>query len=405
MPPQTGELVKTTDPARPYVLVDADGVVVAPVSAFFAELQACARPATTLRSYGMDLLRWWRFLAGWGVEWDRVTRPDARDFARWMQVAPKPVRTHWRRRLSGQAASAQAVRGGASVPNAVTGRAGPGRLYSVSTRAHCEAVLRSFYAFHLEEGTGPIINPFPASRERRRLPAMAGQSARQSGGGRYRPSVPQRLPRRIPDGHFNDLFAALRHHRDRALLAFWVSNGARASELLTSRQRDSLPGEQVLGVVRKGTAAFQQLPSSPDAFVWLLLYQNEAWRAGVPQAGHTALWWTLRRPFRPLTYHAARAMLNRANGLLGANWTLHDLRHTAAYRMARDPGLALTDVQWVLGHSHLSTTQLYLTAGREEIVEAIRAHHERQARMARIPAPPAPGYRAASLSDLFGAAR
>jgi hypothetical protein len=40
---------------------------------------------------------------------------------------------------------------------------------------------------------------------------------------------------------------------------------------------------------------------------------------------------------------------------------LHDLRHTAAYRMARDPQLPLTDVQWVLGHAHLSTTQLYLT--------------------------------------------
>jgi hypothetical protein len=36
---------------------------------------------------------------------------------------------------------------------------------------------------------------------------------------------------------------------------------------------------------------------------------------------------------------------------------------TAAYRMARDPQLPLTDVQWVLGHAHLSTTQLYLTQG------------------------------------------
>ncbi|MFF2165426.1 tyrosine-type recombinase/integrase [Streptomyces sp. NPDC058175] len=266
-------------------------------------------------------------------------------------------------------------------------------------------MLRSFYNFHLEEGSGPIINPFPTARERRKVPVVAGRSARQSGGGRYRPSVPQRRPRRIPDGHFNDLFAALRYHRDRALLAFWVSNGARASELLTSRQRDPLPGEQLLGVIRKGTGAFQQLPSSTDAFVWLLLYQSQAWQAGVPRAGHQALWWTLRRPFRPLNYHAARAMLNRANKLLGANWTLHDLRHTAAYRMARDPELALTDVQWVLGHANLSTTQIYLPAGQDEIVEAVRAHHERQALLARTPPSPAPGYRADSLNDLFGVSR
>jgi integrase len=39
------------------------------------------------------------------------------------------------------------------------------------------------------------------------------------------------------------------------------------------------------------------------------------------------------------------------------------LRHTAAYRMAEDPALPLTDVQFVLGHAQLATTQLYLTQG------------------------------------------
>ncbi|MFD5786747.1 tyrosine-type recombinase/integrase [Streptomyces sp. NPDC127037] len=400
--PESGAMVETLDPSRPYVLLNADGAVVEPVDAFFGELQACGRPASTVRSYGMDLLRWWRFLSGWGLKWDRVTRVDARDFARWMQVAPKPVRVHWRHRVSG-GASAPAARPPVGVPNQVTGRSAPGAMYSARTRVHSEAVLRSFYAFHLEEGTGPIINPFPAGRDRRR-PAAAGTSGRVSRGGRYQPSVPARLPRRIPDQRFNELFAALRHHRDRALLAFWVSNGARAEELLTSCQRDPLPGEQLLGVVRKGTRAYQQLPSSPDAFVWLRLYQEEAWRAGVPQDPAEKLWWTLRRPFRPLTYHAARAMLNRANALLGANWTLHDLRHTAAYRMARDPKLTLTDVQWVLGHAHLTTTQVYVPAGQDEIVEAVRAHHLRQERLARIPAVPAAGYRTQTLTDLFGGA-
>jgi site-specific recombinase XerC len=30
--------------------------------------------------------------------------------------------------------------------------------------------------------------------------------------------------------------------------------------------------------------------------------------------------------------------------------------------MARDPLMPLTDVQWVLGHAHLTTTQLYLNS-------------------------------------------
>jgi len=64
----------------------------------------------------------------------------------------------------------------------------------------------------------------------------------------------------------------------------------------------------------------------------------------VPAGADDPLWWTLRRPFRPLTYHAARAMFVRANKMLGANWSLHDLRHSAAYRLARDPQMPITDV-------------------------------------------------------------
>jgi integrase len=54
-------------------------------------------------------------------------------------------------------------------------------------------------------------------------------------------------------------------------------------------------------------------------------------------------------------------MFERANEKAGTGATLHSLRHTAAYRMAEDPSLPLTDVQFVLGHAQLATTQIYLT--------------------------------------------
>jgi integrase len=50
----------------------------------------------------------------------------------------------------------------------------------------------------------------------------------------YRPAVPSRIPRSVPDEDFNEIFAALHSHRDRALVAFYVSTGARASELLSA---------------------------------------------------------------------------------------------------------------------------------------------------------------------------
>ncbi|MEV5240169.1 hypothetical protein AB0K89_13825 [Streptomyces cinnamoneus] len=68
----------------------------------------------------------------------------------------------------------------------------------------------------------------------------------------------------------------LKYNRDRALLAFWVSTGARAEELLTSQEKDALPGQQLIGVIRKGTRSYQQLPASPDSFVWLRLAQEDA---------------------------------------------------------------------------------------------------------------------------------
>jgi site-specific recombinase XerD len=172
------------------------------------------------------------------------------------------------------------------------------------------------------------------------------------------------------------LFAALTSHRDRALVAFYISTGARASELLAVT-RGLVSPEELIGVVRKGSRALQQLPASADAFVWLRLYQHQL-RGLVPTGSDQPLWWTLRRPFRRLAYDAARMVFSGANTVLGANWTLHDLRHSAARRMLRDPQLTLADVQRVLGHAHITTTEGYLTPTQDEVVPQVLAHHQRQ---------------------------
>jgi integrase len=354
-----GALEATGDLFEPYRLVDVDGVVVAPAAAYLSDLQACGRPAATQRSYGMDLLRWFRFIWAIGCPWAEATRVEARDFCRWIQLAGKPASPRGQRE-AGDLGRVPAPRdGGGREPGLAAGGAG----YATATVAHCETVLRGFYEFHLEAGTGPMVNPFPLARRRAGRPnahhnPMEPFKAERSG--RYRPKAVRRIPRQIPDAKFDDLFARLGSHRDRALVAFWVSTGARASELLGARSADADPGQQLIMVIRKGTRALQQLPASPDAFVWLRLYQAQT-HGLVPAGPDEPLWWTLRRPFRPLSYHAARAMFSRAGAGLGGRWRLHDLRHTAAYRMARDPAMPLTDVQWVLGHAHLSTTQLYLT--------------------------------------------
>jgi len=354
----------------------------------------------------MDLLRWFRFLWAVEVPWDQATRVEARDFSCWIQLTDKPERGHWRHR--GGLPDSPRTAGAAMAPNPVTGKPPPDRKYASSTVAHCETVLRGFYAFHLEAGSGPMVNPFPLTRTRGggrvnahhnpMEPFDAGQT------GRYRPKLPRRVPRQIPDEKFNELFAQLGSNRDRALVAFWVSTGARASELLGVINADVHPGGQLITVIRKGTKAIQQLPASPDAFVWLRLYQAQM-QALVPAGRDDPVWWTLRRPFRPLTYHAARAMFARANATLGSNWSIHDLRHTAAYRMTRDPQVPITDVQWVLGHANLSTTQRYLTPLTDDVVAGVLAHYARRAEGRTSTTPDEPSslrYRPESLDVLFG---
>ncbi len=74
--------------------------------------------------------------------------------------------------------------------------------------------------------------------------------------------------------------------------------------------------------------------------------------------------------------------------------------------MARDPLMPITDVQWVLGHASLTTTQLYTTPHVEDVIASVLAHQARAASGGQDPAPVAadvmPQYQAESLNVLFG---
>ena len=366
--------VATTDEVPGTALLDASGRPVVEVAEFFRGMLASGASESSLRSYGLALLRWWRFLAAVEVPWDRAGRVEAQDFVLWMRMV---------------------------------GPAGRPGGYAPATINHGLAVVKAFYAERLAAGRGPVVNPVPeaAHRDGRRVQAHHNPMQPFAPGPRapLRQKVPERVPRSIPDGLFDALFTAVRSDRDRALLAFWVSTGARAAELLGATLDRVDPGEQRIGVVRKGTRRLQWLPASADAFVWWRLYEARVTRP----AGERALWLTNRSPVRPLTYPAARRMLQRANAALGTVWTLHDLRHTAAQRMIDDPHLSLTDVQWVLGHAHLTTTQLYLRSRPDEVIAKVLEHH--RARAERPPAPQvppgAPGYPADVLEALLGGGR
>lgn len=99
----------------------------------------------------------------------------------------------------------------------------------------------------------------------------------------------------------------------------------------------------------------------------------------------------------------------RAGGRRGGE--RRDVARVAAYGRlpdgTEDPELPLTDVQFVLGHALLTTTQLYLSPRKQDVIRRILAHHAQQSAKAaeRAAPPPAPGYRPETLQVLFGGTR
>jgi hypothetical protein len=135
---RAGGLLATGDEREPYRLVDPVGQVVEPVSVFLRELHAMGRSAATLRSYGMDLLRWWRFLAAVGVGWDRASRVEARDFSCWIGLTVK------QRLQTSRPRAAWWSSGVLGAPNQVTGKPGPGDGYAPASIAHSDRASHEF---------------------------------------------------------------------------------------------------------------------------------------------------------------------------------------------------------------------------------------------------------------------
>lgn len=379
---------------------DDAGEPVAGVRQYLLDCAAQDLSPTTVKSYGGALLRWFRVLWALGVPWERASAAEVRDFVLWMRQVRKHRPTQPMAHLPGTV-------------NARTGKRYLGDGYAPATINHNLSVIASFYDFHLAAGRGPVCNPVPARR-----PGTGGQrfashhnplapwpSHRRAP---YRQKQPKRVPRALPAAAAQELAAALSSDRDRALVEFYLSSGVRPSELLGLVNDRVDPGNQLIGVIRKGTRDLQFVPASPGAFMWLRLYQ-----ASLPEecCGPAApVWWTLRRPYRPLNYHAARAMFRRANAVGGTNWTLHDLRHTAATWMSDDPAMPMTDVRDVLGHASITTTQLYNTPRQEDVIAHAQAHFARRAAgprgsdgngqsMVRL------DYDSADLVELFGGER
>lgn len=345
---------------------DASGLAIVAIDDFLHHMIGRGDTRSSCRAYASQLLRWWRFLATINVDWERATREDFIDHVVWMRcVTPK--------------------RG-----SRVNGRRG----YKPRTINLACAAISEFYSFHVRRGRGPLVNPARDDERRRpgRLKAATSDDDERRMPGRQK--VPRESPKSIPDEVMARVFAGLRHDRDRALVEFYLSSGARATEILNITAANLDFGNHRIEVERKGQDDRQWVPASPEAFIWLRRYLGTR-----HLAPSDPVWLTLRAP-RPLGYDAVRQVFLRAQKLLGTGYTLHQLRHTAGYRMAQDPQVPLLHVQWIFGHASLQTTELYVRARPEEVFARAAEHYRRRSNPK--PQLTAEGYSEQSMQTLLG---
>ena len=194
------------------------------------------------------------------------------------------------------------------------------------------------------------------------------------------PRKPQRFPRTLSEADVEALLAAPDTEtalgvRDRAMLEVLYASGLRVSELVGLKV--SNVGED-MGLVRvTGKGAKERLvPLGEEALMWVQRYLRGARMELL--AGRSSDHVFVTRRGGPMTREAFWHLLKRhaAQAIPGKALSPHTLRHAFATHLLNH-GADLRVVQMLLGHSDISTTQIYTHVARERLKSLHQKHHPR----------------------------
>ena len=164
--------------------------------------------------------------------------------------------------------------------------------------------------------------------------------------------------------------------RDRAILEVLYATGMRVSELIILKQRDLLESEETVRVFGKGSKE-RLVPIGKSALRWIARYRDGC-RRELEKKGETQDALFLNARGRPMTRMAiwkiVQAYTRKAG--IGKEVHPHTFRHSFATHLL-EGGADLRAVQEMLGHSDISTTQIYTHIDREYLKEVHRTFHPR----------------------------
>lgn len=163
--------------------------------------------------------------------------------------------------------------------------------------------------------------------------------------------------------------------RDRAMLELLYASGLRVSELVTLDADRINLNQGVVRVLGKGNKE-RLVPVGDEAVQWIQRYSREARPKLLRRQSSARLF--VSRKAGAITRQAFWYRLRGYALQIGITGRLspHTLRHAFATHLVNH-GADLRVVQMLLGHSDLSTTQIYTHVARERLRQIHREHHPR----------------------------
>ncbi|MEE8092745.1 MAG: site-specific tyrosine recombinase XerD [Gammaproteobacteria bacterium] len=194
------------------------------------------------------------------------------------------------------------------------------------------------------------------------------------------PKIGRSLPQSLTEDEVDALLAAPNvseplGNRDRAMLELLYATGVRVSELINLKMSQMNLNQGVIRIIGKGNRE-RLIPLGGEAQDWLRDFIDGA-RIEILLERQTDYLFPTRRGDR-MTRQAFWHIIKRYAKKAGVRKKLspHTVRHAFATHLLNN-GADLRVIQLLLGHSDVSTTQIYTHVARERMKELHSQHHPR----------------------------
>lgn len=341
---------------KSWTVVDDELCPVEPAERYLAHLAAVERSPNTVRAYAHGLRLWWEFLAIREVAWDGAGPEDVSRFVAWLRAPAANV---------------------VVLDDTVATRS------AATVNRHLAAVF-GLYDFHARAGV---------------LLAAGLVGLRRVPRGSYRPflhhvtkgrpvvvrpiklKVPRRIPATLSPEQVCAVLGACGRLRDRFLVALLAETGMRVGQALGLRHADFVSRRRECRIVprpdnangaRAKTTTVTVVPLSVPLVRLYSDYLHTEYGPLDSDYVFVNLWSEPRG--RPLRYDAVAKLVARLRARSGVDFTLHQLRHTAATAWIR-AGVPIEVVAKLLTHRSVATTSAtYVHLDVEDLrAELVRA--------------------------------